>query len=370
MLDTSQLPLTGPGLQHFRAGLAFASTKEYAKALDCYNNVLKITPDCPQVWHERGLMLENLGAYREAIASYDQALKLRSVAPVADEVWHSRGNALQYGLGQYEVAIRCYDRALQLKPDNAQVWSDRANALLYGLRRCEEAIANYDRALGMNPAHALSWRHRGNALLEMGRYRSAITSFDHALALDPQDELAVHGRSQALSQVGLDPLSLQTNAAWYGRGFSEYNPIDGQLLEAEEETEAYDSQMNSATPSTPAVSSPVLQPALIVEIAEARWQVSLTKPLYIVGRDPKSDIYLQSSFVSRHHATLLQLPPVSGTSCYQILDGSLKGKRSTNGLLINGAKQTTWNLQHEDVIAFGPDVQATYLEAAISILQL
>jgi len=99
---------------------------------------------------------------------------------------------------------------------------------------------------------------------------------------------------------------------------------------------------------------------LIIEDDKGRREFPLTGPIYSIGRDPKCDIRLISQFVSRRHATLVQLPNEDGGFYYRIVDGNLKGKPSANGLLINGRKLQAHNLQNEDEIVFGPQVRAIY----------
>lgn len=101
---------------------------------------------------------------------------------------------------------------------------------------------------------------------------------------------------------------------------------------------------------------------LIIEDDKGRREYTLDGPVYSIGRDPKCDIRLVSQFVSRRHATLVQLPNDSddGSYYYRIVDGNLKGKPSANGLLINGRKLQAHDLVNEDVIVFGPQVRAIY----------
>lgn len=99
---------------------------------------------------------------------------------------------------------------------------------------------------------------------------------------------------------------------------------------------------------------------LILEDDKGRRDFILNSPVYSMGRDPKCDIRLASQFVSRRHATLVQLPSEDGTYYYRIVDGNLKGKPSANGLLINGRKLQAHNLQDQDEIVFGPQVRAVY----------
>ncbi|MBD2103885.1 FHA domain-containing protein [Leptolyngbya sp. FACHB-261] len=99
---------------------------------------------------------------------------------------------------------------------------------------------------------------------------------------------------------------------------------------------------------------------LIIEDDKGRREFVLENPTYSIGRDPKCDIRLVSQFVSRHHATLIQKPEEDGNYRYQIIDGNSAGRRSANGLLINGRKLQAHDLQNEDVVVFGPQVQAVY----------
>jgi pSer/pThr/pTyr-binding forkhead associated (FHA) protein len=99
---------------------------------------------------------------------------------------------------------------------------------------------------------------------------------------------------------------------------------------------------------------------LILDDDKGRREFILTAPLYSIGRDPKCDIRLISQFVSRRHATLVQLPNEDGSSYYRIVDGNAKGKGSANGLLINGRKLQSQDLKDGDEIVFGPQVRAIY----------
>jgi pSer/pThr/pTyr-binding forkhead associated (FHA) protein len=99
---------------------------------------------------------------------------------------------------------------------------------------------------------------------------------------------------------------------------------------------------------------------LIIEDDKGRREYVLDAPVYSIGRDPKCDIRLVSQFVSRRHATLVQLPHEDGSYYYRIVDGNLKGKTSANGLLINGRKFHNHDLQNSDQVVFGPQVRAIY----------
>jgi pSer/pThr/pTyr-binding forkhead associated (FHA) protein len=99
---------------------------------------------------------------------------------------------------------------------------------------------------------------------------------------------------------------------------------------------------------------------LIIEDDKGQRHHTLEGSVYTIGRDLKCDICLASLFVSRRHATLVKLPKENGSYYYRIQDGSLKGKPSVNGLLVNGHKLQCHNLQNKDVVVFGPSVRIFY----------
>ena len=109
---------------------------------------------------------------------------------------------------------------------------------------------------------------------------------------------------------------------------------------------------------------------LILEDDKGRREFGLDSPVYSIGRERKCDICLISQFVSRRHATLVQMADDEGEGYYyRIVDGNLKGKASVNGLIINGRKLPARDLEDGDTIIFGPGVKATYYmlnRAAIS----
>ena len=102
---------------------------------------------------------------------------------------------------------------------------------------------------------------------------------------------------------------------------------------------------------------------LIIEDDQGRKEFTLENSLYSIGRDRECDIHLVSQFVSRRHATLVKLPRDDKNDkryYYRIVDGDVKGKPSSNGLMINGRKIPAHDLKNEDEVVFGPQVRAIY----------
>jgi diguanylate cyclase (GGDEF)-like protein len=100
---------------------------------------------------------------------------------------------------------------------------------------------------------------------------------------------------------------------------------------------------------------------LAIADPEGQRKILLDSTTYSIGRNPTNGIVLRSQLVSRQHAVLLRVPvPKKSTHLFRIIDGNLQGKRSKNGLLINGKHYFSHILSHGDEIVFSNDTRASY----------
>ncbi|MBD2102003.1 EAL domain-containing protein [Leptolyngbya sp. FACHB-261] len=100
---------------------------------------------------------------------------------------------------------------------------------------------------------------------------------------------------------------------------------------------------------------------LVIEYSQGKQIISLEESTYSIGRDPSNSIVLHSKEVSRQHATLLRLTnPKTTHYSFRIIDSNLQGKRSTNGLFVNGQRCFSHSLKHGDVVVFGGAIRAKY----------
>ncbi|MFS8882049.1 FHA domain-containing protein [Synechococcus sp. R55.3] len=99
---------------------------------------------------------------------------------------------------------------------------------------------------------------------------------------------------------------------------------------------------------------------LVIDDEQGRRAVALSAATYSIGRDPSNAIVIHSAAVSRQHALLLRLPHKDGQYTYRLLDGNIEGKRSTNGISVNGQRCLSWDLKDGDQILLGDRVRMQY----------
>jgi len=178
-------------------------------------------------WYKKGLELDKKGSYEEAVKAYDKAIE---IAPQNATFWFAKGQSLlstTYGpigiRGQErtaaeETAIEAYDKAVQIDPNDTDAWICKGFILLRIATRnstvdmdmCNESLYSFDKALELNPKDTNAWQGRGTLLFALNEVEEAIESYDRALESDPSNIGASQGRAQALAVLGMNEESAQT----------------------------------------------------------------------------------------------------------------------------------------------------------------
>ena len=120
------------------------------------------------------------------------------------------------------------------------------------------------------------------------------------------------------------------------------------------------------TGRTRATGKPKIKHVLIIKESFKERVIDLDATTYSIGRHPANSIPINDPMVSRQHALLLRIPKSNSSDClFRIIDGNLQGKKSQNGICINGQRRSSHDLRHEDVITFSEKIQAIYHQIKI-----
>jgi Ca-activated chloride channel homolog len=138
---------------------------------------------------------------------------LAACTPTAAE-HNNQGNALT-NAGAYDSAIRAYQSAQVLEPDNALLYFNAAEAYARA-ERIDEAQATLQQAIQRGDEQLASTAHYniGNLYFQLGDYEAAILAYQEALRLNPYNEDARYNLEFALaSRVLPTPteIEMQTN---------------------------------------------------------------------------------------------------------------------------------------------------------------
>ena len=154
--------------------------------------------DTAEDWHQQGQELMENGSYEEALRAYDSAIELD---PEDAGIWMGKGDT-QSRMGDYNESQKTYENALDLinesleaNPLDARGWFVKGE-LLDRLYRYDEALESYNRSLEIDPTDKEAWFEKGNTLdtaaafqtqdpERIRAYEDAIIAYDEALKLDP-----------------------------------------------------------------------------------------------------------------------------------------------------------------------------------------
>ena len=206
-------------------GLSLETIGKYEEALDCYNKAIEINPLYAEAWEAKGFILgEYLSAPNEALNCYEKAAEIK---PDRASSWNCKGMGYA-GLSKYEEAIKCYDRALEIDPHYVIALINKGT-VFNNLIEWREAISCYDKAIEIDPLFGIAWRSKGSRLSLFQKYAEAIECYDHALKINPKDVFAWRHKGSALEKLkkyneaaycythalAINPLS---NEIWYYKG--------------------------------------------------------------------------------------------------------------------------------------------------------
>jgi len=165
----------------YKKGVSLDKLGKYEQAIGAYEKCLEINPEHADIWILKGIALNNLDKYEEAIKACDEAIQIN---PEHVGAWFLKGSALD-DLEKYEEAIKACDEAIQINPEHVDAWILKGLAL-NNIEKYEEAIKACDKALEMNPEHADAWFCKGLALNDLEKYKEAIKAFDKAIQINPE----------------------------------------------------------------------------------------------------------------------------------------------------------------------------------------
>jgi tetratricopeptide (TPR) repeat protein len=129
-------------------------------------------------YNSSGSAYAKLGQYQRAIEDFNQAIRLQ---PDDVAVHDNRGSAY-YSMGQYQSAVEDYTMVIRITPNDSNAYNNRGNAY-YGLGQYQRAIEDFNQTIRLNQQDALAYNDRGFAYTQLGQYQPAIDDFNKAISL-------------------------------------------------------------------------------------------------------------------------------------------------------------------------------------------
>lgn len=147
--------------------------------------------------HDRGGWLAKSDAIRLDVAVAEMTARIKET-PTAD-AYHRRGLAF-LGLRQPEQAIADFDQCVKLQPRSAAIFNSRGMAKR-AMAQNDAALSDFSEAIRLDPKQAVALNNRGSLLLLMERYDEALTDLNAAIAINEEYAEALNNRGVLYKQV-------------------------------------------------------------------------------------------------------------------------------------------------------------------------
>ena len=230
-----------------KRGLAYYYLGEYENSVQDYDRVIELsTPDFEvgvpiqisdntrvrilrqlgTIFNNRGLAYHYLGNYELALEDYTRAIETE---PQLANAFYNRGLTYRE-IGDYELALEDYTRAIEINPQYSNAYSGRGN-IYYRLKDYDLALQNFTLAIDANPQNTNAYFNRGTVYETLGNYELAFQDYAQAIQLSPQHSSAHYGLGNvyyALSNFELALISYSQSIeinpqyieAYYRRGLT------------------------------------------------------------------------------------------------------------------------------------------------------
>jgi tetratricopeptide (TPR) repeat protein len=159
-------------IYHFNLGIDHQKRGNFIKAIEEYENVLKIDTNNTEVHNNLGVIYQEQGNLDKALEHYQ---KVTTLSPGMDAV-HNNLGIIHYLRGDQEKAIREYRKALELNPENLKCLINLG--LVYKAQGMKtKTIETLETILSIEPFQAEA--HYNLAILyeELGHMEAAILHF-------------------------------------------------------------------------------------------------------------------------------------------------------------------------------------------------
>jgi tetratricopeptide (TPR) repeat protein len=247
----------GDALAHVLIGAAYSARKDYTLAADAYRNLMKNNPGNPQGPYLLGVALKQLGRDDEAIAMFEEALRLdprsmealeqvAGMLAVRQKKWDAEvarirkqvekvpdaagfhyllGNSL-IKMKDWEAAEKSFQKAIELKPEITSAYLGLSYVYM-ATHKEDQALGKLGSALAVNSNDVASLMLKGTILAKRTDVAGAAAAYERVLAVNPNFVPALNN----LACQYLGNPSLKEKAYDYARRAREIAPRDPRVAD-------------------------------------------------------------------------------------------------------------------------------------------
>jgi len=171
----------------------FKDKKEFDKALQCYDEILKIRPDDGLTITSKRSIYSKLGKFKEAIECCDEEIEIDSQDNFA---YLFKGTYL-HKLGKFEEAIKCFDKSILIDSNYHSPYIDKGVSLLE-LGKFNDALCCFDKAFKIKNDNPFIFSFVVSKLYDFFKFEEALNYCNMGLSYHPNDNPLINKKARLL----------------------------------------------------------------------------------------------------------------------------------------------------------------------------
>jgi tetratricopeptide (TPR) repeat protein len=179
-----------------RLGTVLAKQGRFPEAIELLRQSARIRPGVPDAWFEMARAQELSGDYEEALRSFDRACQLRPQDPTSQYYRLRCSGKLLGRQNRHREAMDQYRKAIELLPGNWEAHFELGGEL-DAANEIDKARGEFAEAVRLNPDYFRAHLNYGVLLAKLGRLDEAQREFEETLRLEPANRSA----QQYLAQI-------------------------------------------------------------------------------------------------------------------------------------------------------------------------
>jgi predicted O-linked N-acetylglucosamine transferase (SPINDLY family) len=167
-------------LLHNLIGTTYLQTKNYDLAIKHINISIKINPNFPDNYNNKGIALAEKKEFSEAIRNYDEAILIKDNY---FDAYFNKAVALK-NIKKFKESIDYFNLCLKIDQKNPKIYNNLGNLFVL-LKRYDQALDAFDKAIILDKNFAEAYSNRGELhQTHFDNYNLAIKDYKKAITIN------------------------------------------------------------------------------------------------------------------------------------------------------------------------------------------
>jgi protein O-GlcNAc transferase len=160
--------------------LELFSSGQTQEALDAVEALIKDYPNESLLFNISGACYAGLGQFDTAVRDYEKAIAIK---PDYSKAHFNLGDTLQE-LGQLDASVKSFEKALDIEPNYAEAHNN-LGIVFKDLEQLDAAVKSFKKAIAIKPDYVEAHYSLGTSFQELGQLDEAVKSYEAVLVIKP-----------------------------------------------------------------------------------------------------------------------------------------------------------------------------------------